>query len=161
MGNWASYVLRRRSDGPLVQATASNPGTHGWMCWILDFLSPDELAELAGVGPALLVSEADSGMAVVIGQHGGQSCWRWVYNERAFYGEGYHGDGPAPDVFELEASRPARARTTAADIQAWAGPAGLADPDEEALVNTLMADNVFAMESVHDLFVTIGVWEPV
>jgi hypothetical protein len=134
----------------------------GWVCWIMDFRSPDELAELAGVGPALLVSEPDSGMAVVIGQHGAEACWQWVYNERAYYGKGFHhGDGSAPNVFDLEATRPARARTTAVGIKEWAGLAGLDDPDEEALVNTLTADNIFAMEGVHDLFVTIGVWEPI
>jgi hypothetical protein len=150
MGNKASlalrhrankeYVLRRASAGPLAQAHSSSLGTRGWLCWNLDSTPPDELAELAGPGAALLVSET-GGKASVAGRYGGDTAWHWVYDEHE--------------------PLPARARETAVDIQDWARDAGLSGPDEDALVNTLLAKNPTAMDSVHDLFVVIGVWEPV
>jgi hypothetical protein len=144
VGNKASYVLRRASAGPLERAHSSNPGARGWMCWNLDLTPPAELAELAGPGATLVVSES-AGNASVAGRYGGDTAWHWDFNEHE------------PPALTL----PARARETAVDIREWAYEAGLSEPDEEALVNTLLAKNPFAMDSVHDLFVVIGVWEPI
>lgn len=157
MGTWASYIVRRESDGPLAGAVDESVSAPGWRCWELEFTSPDELARVAGSGPAVLVSEADSGMAVIAGVAETRTGWLWIFNERAYYGDGYHGDGPAPDDAELAASRPDRARATAAEITGWAERVGLPAPNQEALVKALLAEDIFAMRCVYDLIVLLGV----
>jgi hypothetical protein len=157
MGNWASYIIRRESDGPLAGAVDDSVSAPGWICWELEFAAPAELARVAGAGPAVLVSEADSGMAAVTGIAETRTAWLWIFNERAYYGDGYHGDAPTPDPAELEASRPERARATATSISRWAEQAGLPIPDPDALVKALLAEDIFAMRCVYDLCVLLRI----
>jgi hypothetical protein len=158
MGNWASYIVRRTADGAVPGAESSYEGGPGWSSWTLAFRDPDELAEPAGAGPAVLVSEADGGMAVVIGRHAGRDVWRWIYNERAFYGDGLHGPGPAPGQSELDATREARAAVTADGVAEWVAAAGLPAPDRKAVVAALTASDIFAMTCVVTLFERMGIW---
>jgi hypothetical protein len=96
-------------------------------------------------------------MAVVIGRGGERTDWMWIFNERAYYGDGFHGDGPAPDNAELDASRPERARLTTSEIKQCAARAGLPAPDLPQMVEALLAEELFAMNRVYDLCVLLGV----
>jgi hypothetical protein len=141
MGDRASFVLRRASAGPVERAHSHSPGIRGWMCWNLAPTSHEELAELAGPGAVLLVSESGGGSAAIAGRYGGDTAWTWEYGR----------EEPSPE----------RVGEAARAIQEWTREAGLDEPDARALVNTLFARNERAMESVHDLLVVVGVWEPV
>ncbi|PZS26940.1 MAG: hypothetical protein DLM58_19670 [Pseudonocardiales bacterium] len=109
------------------------------------------LARLAGDGPAVLASVADSDVCVVTGWVGGQRRWRWVY------GEAMAGDG---DPEQLEASFPDRVRATAAEITDWVHAADLPVVDGDGLVEALEAGDVFAEESLQRLLVVLGVATP-